>query len=563
MRRWYGVRVGSGLLALSVALPCQALQSQTSSPRADPVVVGTLSDALSGAAVEGAMVVLLDADGEIVARSMTNPAGAFGLSSSNGGRFVVRADRIGHESTLSEALTLNAGDTVRITLAADVRAVQLEALDVEADPRCFFRPDEGRAVSRLWAEARKSLETARWSRRHGVYEYEFVEFERIWDPSHARLRDQQLRRRVETGQAMFGSVPVDALVTEGFVVPDGQARIYRGPDAEVMLSDPFLDGHCFRIGRRAEGEERISLEFEPVDDVDLAEIEGRLWLDRQTGELLSIEYRYTNAHRRWGEDRFGGRIEFDRLPSGPSIVRRWAIWMPSVERRFGESRERLMGILEQGAEVLRVRQPRGNTLREYDAGGVRGVVTRGPNQQPAEGVIVALDGLDSWAESDASGGFEIAPLIAGPYTIRVHDETLTRVGRELPTVPIRVAQGSKTTRNLHLEDPAQVLFEYCGNRRDFAVSAVLVGRVRDANEGALIEGAQVRISWVDAAGRRQNRDSDTNRNGFYVACSLPRGVRLAVHAERDRSSAQPILLTVPEGAHEVTLDLALNAPPGH
>lgn len=550
------------VLAAASVVPTDAVaQSGRGGP---PIITGSLSDTLSSAPVEGAMVVLLDLEGRIVERTMTGADGAFALAAPRAGRFVLRADRIGHESTLSAELNLARGDTAHLPMVADVRAIRLAGIDVEADPRCVLRPEEGRSVARLWGEARKALESARWTANHGLYQYEFVEFDRVWDGNRRSISNQRLRRRVENSQALFGSVPVDVLMSEGFVVEEGDAWVYRGPDADVLLSDPFLDTHCFRIGRREGESELIALEFEPVARPEHSEIEGVLWVDRQNAELHSIDYRYVNLERDWGGRRFGGTIEFDRLPTGPSIIRRWTIWMPSLQHVFGQRRARFSGIREQGAEVMAIRSPT-EAILEYPAGRLSGRVLRGPDQRPVADVIVSLDGVDAWSETDSTGAYDIDGLIAGPYTLRVHDEALSHVGRELPPSLIRIeadarSNASTVVQDLYLEDPQQVLFEYCGRFRDFAVTAVLLGRVRSDDQASLIEDARVNVAWIEPGGRARDRDARSDDRGFYVVCGIPRQARVTVSVEKDRQRSPSIGIDVPARATEVIVDLSV--PPG-
>ena len=57
----------------------------------------------------------------------------------------------------------------------------------------------------------------------------------------------------------------DVLHEEGYVVPDTLAPpawIYYAPDAEVLLSDAFLENHCFQV--LPPEEERVGLAFRPL-----------------------------------------------------------------------------------------------------------------------------------------------------------------------------------------------------------------------------------------------------------------------------------------------------------
>ena len=67
-------------------------------------------------------------------------------------------------------------------------------------------------------------------------------------------------------------------------MPGGDLQ-YSAPDARVLLSDEFLDTHCFRIAEAQNGDGRIGLAFEPLEDSPLRDIEGVLWIDRSTAML--------------------------------------------------------------------------------------------------------------------------------------------------------------------------------------------------------------------------------------------------------------------------------------
>ncbi|CAN5331760.1 hypothetical protein BH20GEM2_BH20GEM2_18930 [soil metagenome] len=187
-----------------------------------------------------------------------------------------------------------------------------------------------------------------------------------------------MRRKNELATLPFASLPAAELAAGGYVQAGPEGTYYYAPDADVLLSDTFLDGHCFRV-ERGEGTERglIGLAFEPVEPRGQpargrTEIEGVLWLDRASAELRSLEYRYRDVPHDVPTDRLGGRVEFDRLPDGSWIVRRWWVRMPIVETRRDrfrkpdggavQERERsvLTGLKEEGGEVVEARLAEGS-----------------------------------------------------------------------------------------------------------------------------------------------------------------------------------------------------------
>ncbi len=334
-------------------------------------VRGTLTTANTLMPIEGAMVHLLDSGGAAVDSRLTNGAGRFFLNAGGPGTYTVRADRIGHASTHSEELSLSPADTIEIAMVAQIEPIVLEALDVRSDKRCVLRPEEGEIVYRVWNEARKALEVAAWGDAQGVYQYRIRSFNRLLDPKSHKVQEEQLRTDRGWRQRSFVSMPAIELTESGFVRPDGDGGwLYAAPDADVLLSDAFLDTHCFRL-REGKGEAAglIGLGFEPVRGRRVSDIEGTFWIDRENAELRWLEFNYVRLNLRYDLSEVdlshvGGRVDFQRVPSGGWIVRRWEIRMPvlAAELRDGRRRIVLGGIRQNGGEVVRIEDGRGKLI---------------------------------------------------------------------------------------------------------------------------------------------------------------------------------------------------------
>ena len=150
------------------------------------------------------------------------------------------------------------------------------------------------------------------------------------------------------------SLPAEDLVSEGFVrESEGNETEYYAPDAQVLLSNAFLNTHCLKLTADEASPSLIGLAFEPGIEGELADVEGTLWVDRESGELRFLEYGYTRVPFDQGREQAGGRLEFEALPDGAWIVRQWWIRMPTVQRS-GLNRARLLGFKETGAVITRV-----------------------------------------------------------------------------------------------------------------------------------------------------------------------------------------------------------------
>lgn len=254
------------------------------------------------------------------------------------------------------------GETRDVGLTAPAEAVELGTLAVEAERECVTHPAEGLRVATLWEEVRKALAVAQWTEDERAFLYEIRHYERELDADNLRVLRERSGSRWAAGGKPFHVPAAEELLERGFVRFEPGDSAYYAPDAAVLLSDGFVATHCFGVqpgGRDRAG--LIGLSFEPVGSRRGADVEGVLWVDERTAELRYLEYRYTGlrvAMPAAGPD-FGGRLDFERLPTGHWIVRRWWIRAPIVRTmrpwwRSGERLEVVAAVKEEGGEVLQL-----------------------------------------------------------------------------------------------------------------------------------------------------------------------------------------------------------------
>ncbi|HKC39380.1 MAG TPA: carboxypeptidase-like regulatory domain-containing protein [Gemmatimonadales bacterium] len=312
--------VGVGLAAL---LLCAAL------PASAQTVRGLLTDSVSRSPLPGAFLTLVDDKGVERARVMTNQAGEFVLTAPAAGSYRLRSKRIGFRPYVSPALTLTAGGTSSYNVVVDPIPVALSQVVVQGERQCDV--ESGASVAAVWEEVHEALAAVSWTSRDPGYWYAIARFERETTPGgRARGPDSTWRddgyRRVP-----IQSAPPAQLERDGFVVVDSAGSTYHGPDADELISDPFLRTHCFETtSGRGETEGLIGLAFSPARGRTLPDISGTLWIDRATAMLHHLDFNYTRLPEGLVAPRAGGRIEFLRVPSGAWIVRDWVIRMPQA-----------------------------------------------------------------------------------------------------------------------------------------------------------------------------------------------------------------------------------------
>lgn len=325
-------------------------------PLAAQAVRGVVVDE-GGSPVPAAFVVLVDAAGRSAASALSDPAGGFVLRAGEPGTYTVRAERIGFESTVSPALRLEAGATVETRVTVSSRAVALDAIVVSGAAGCAVRARDDAAAAALWEEARKALSVSAWTEHAEPLQVVAARWQREIDRSGLFVLAERRDSIVGRLPAPFRSLPAEELAARGYRREDGDGPWYYAPDAEVLLSDSFLDTHCFRAVRgRGAARGLVGLRFEPVRGRAATDVAGTLWLDARSAELRHLEFVYRNLPRADDWPGVGGRIEFRRLPTGQWIVDRWRLRMPLV-RRPARGGPRLTGYAEVGGVVHSAEPP--------------------------------------------------------------------------------------------------------------------------------------------------------------------------------------------------------------
>jgi hypothetical protein len=452
---------------------------------------------------------------------------------------------IGLSTQETEPFDVTGSATQPRELGLAPRAIDLEAIDVRAERRsCTARPTgEGLVVARLWEEARKALSAAALTELQGLYRYETMVYERDVNPSTGVIVRNEESTRQGYMRSPFATLAPEDLVGNGFVRRERGELLYYAPDADVLLSDAFLDTHCFRLAESSDAAEEIGLEFEPLERRGrIADVGGILWLDRETGELRWLEYTYYNLDLQVRTASAGGRVEFERMPSGKWIVPEWWIDMPIIDTRFmddGSSRVGLSRVRRSGGRVLQVHEAGGRSIGGRDrTGGIEGIVVDSVGV-PVAGARVGAVGWSQEAFTDAQGGFGLLGMREGTYEIRAVDPRIEALGFASPPLVREVIPGEVSYVEFHMPSVGDLLAQACRDQPDASEGATVVGRVVDS-AGRPIAGAIIRATWIsgDALGAtdlsgllvldRSGLETTTDPNGAYSLCGVPRGPRIDV-----------------------------------
>jgi hypothetical protein len=345
-------------------LLCGALLLPGVTSAAAQAIRGMVIDSLTGAPVRDALVTLVDDAGVVSARALSLDSGTFAMTAPAPGRYTIRTKRIGYRAVRSAPFDIAEGEVRRHDVLAPTTRVKLPSVTVIANRHCVVRPGDGAPAFQLWEEVRTALYQTAIAQRGELYQTHARRWVRELDTLARFVQSDSSWYLSGMTQAPFVSVPAEHLERVGFIErKSADTWYYYAPDAEVLLSEVFLRGYCFRM---VEGEDGlIGLSFEPAKKGRVPGITGALWLDSETAALRYLEFQYTKLPWDVPTTRVGGRVEFEQLASGLWIVRRWYVRAPrmGIERTFFRYNgstyfrrsERFVSIIEHGGEVVETR----------------------------------------------------------------------------------------------------------------------------------------------------------------------------------------------------------------
>ncbi len=581
---WRG-RCARALWALGLLLlvPLRSTPAQT--------VRGELVEETLNAPIEGAFVVLEDADGEQVVAMLTNVVGRFVLEAPSPGRYRLKAERIGYEGHTSPDLDLEMGQVLDYRMTMPVRPVELALISVEGERQCNIRKAEGERVVAVWEEARKALTTAVWTEKERNFRFTIQLWERLLDPRNLEILEQQGEIKSGLAAYPFQALPAEELAEIGYArrSQEDNATEYYAPDAQTLLSDVFLDDHCFRVveGRR-DMDGMIGLEFEPVKrDGDKTDVSGVLWLGSRDAHLRFVDYRYEYLPGRIrGAEKLGGRLEFRMLPGGAWVVDDWYIRMPVTEvtlegnphpvpgslRRLREKRK-LVAVKEKGGALVGISDPVGQSVGKIGRGSLVGVAFDSTQNAALSHATVALLGTNHRTTTDEQGQYSMEYLPPGDFFVTIsHPRVgMLRLGSALR--PVQIREDAQIRVDLTIP-PARRLGPTLCPRQERG-EGMVVGLVIDALTGDPLRDATVRLSThlrgvfegselvePDAGVEEIGLDTTSDHNGGFLFCRVPTGIRLYSAAsleDQDGIGAEEVFyFTVAEDEiHEAIFEVAV------
>ena len=526
-------------------------------------VRGTVYDQASPNPAVGAIVTLERVRStlgspEHIRSVLTDESGSYSLKAPGVGTYRVLVRRIGSKPYRSDGFEVGQSEIRRLDVYLDrfrpttSDYTELGRITVLRATPCETNPVDAVRIARLWDDARTALMATEISIRDSLVPRRLVRFIRDLNPETLEVQSEQLHdvsapRGARPG---FTSPPGDSLSQVGYWrrVNKSNFKFY-GPDANALLSQAFVEDHCFSIAADDGRPGQIGLSFEPVEyrRGSPPEIRGVVWLDSLTSELRSLDFNWLRLPIRGPTEKLGGEVRFMRLPAGSWLVHRWRLRMPQEvvvpdsKGRLQVRSSRRFGILEEGGFVD------SHELREGERPArIAGTVRDGDGNLLA-GARVAVTGTALSATSDSRGRYAIDNVPPGIRMVTVDHHRYEALGVRAGEAKILLDEGVVRDVSFDGPDAEEVAGMLCrGEAERGRVTLRLT--VLDSATARPMPGLRLSLSERDASADSDSysRDLEADANGVVTFCNAPPNRPLTLTARIGKVTAR-VELKLPRG----------------
>ncbi len=494
-----------------------------------------------------AIISLLDSTGTILTRGLTDHLGRVVLRVPRSGEYRIQGDRIGYTSTVSDAMHLQVPGppfTLRLVLGA-TRVTLPDVVVRGSQVACGVEGVAGAGLAEAWSEARKVLTAIALTSDLVRPTIEIRTFERELDLKDRVTSERTIQVRQTTGPP-FVTVEPRKLWVEGFAEPLGDDIVYYAPDAKLLLTDEFLQYHCFRLVRGSRDHQGLlGLGFEPLPDRDVPDVTGTLWIDPKEGALRELAYDYVNLERDFGQAAASGRLSFSGVPGVGWIVERWHIRSPRFRTQHlrgtdgsgGRARTDIAGYFETGGEARVVERALGPAV-------IVGVVWDSLEGGPLVGARVALSGGTPSTVTDDEGRYRLEIMQDGDVVLGADHPRLTLFGIRAPE-SVRVVRGCEARVDLAVPSLERAVTMLCRSAPSGSDSTMVIAGLVQHADGQPAVDVDIFVRWERGELVRQGNnpivqteasrmETGSDEEGRFQICHIPYGAQVEVRiADRD------------------------------
>ena len=520
-------------MSVALALPA-AIHAQT--------VRGTVANA-GDQPVAGVVVLLVDSMSRVAARGLSDQRGEFRLTADHAGTFRLRTLRIGFRPVTSDPVVLSDGSEVTRRIVLSNVPVALEGMRVVDRSECRAFSDSAAATFAVWEQIRAALTAAQLTEASRAIVSTTVVYDRTMDAAGSKVLRQKSSASTSVATRAWRTPPPDQLRRAGYVVTQKDNSVdYYAPGLDALLSNVFVEDHCFRLTTDRKQPALIGMLFEPTPErKKVSEVRGTLWVDRASAELRRLELRYVNVSS-LQEERAGGELEFVRMRDGTWAVSRWNIHMPVIEQFVipGHGAEDRVTSVQVSGGSLAIARRGTDTLWSQPARTIVGTVLDSASSKPIAGARIRDAGTATEATSDSRGRFTIAGMIPGEHTMDVRTPSLDSLNTAYPITIVTTDADEPV--ELRVPNASQFAAAVCGAANSSS-GGMVIGRVIFSADSAArrpFGGARVTAEWSLDSTRAQRSDVKSAADGGFRFCGLPVGAALTLTATSDSAeSADP------------------------
>lgn len=498
-------------------------------------VTGTVRAEAGRSPVSGAIVILTQTSGTRHSATLTDDGGRFRLRAPSAGTFGLRVDVVGYRSVTVPPFQVDSGATVTREILFPFERTRLPAVAVTAASSCARVAEETGDAPRLWSEARKTLEASHIAIEERRFAVALRRYERTIGLPDSVLRASRTWTQTGVSENPFESLPPDVVARVGYSADRDSTRYYYAPDATILLSDDFVNTHCFGTRRGGPGG-TIGLTFRPQRIGTRTDITGVLWLDSATAELRTLEYRYVPSIA-GRQEVGGGSVAFGRYPSGVWGVQRWSIRLPVLH--VNENRRRPDGALGRFVDtvVVALRETGGEVIvagvssasSQTPDTRLTGTVFDSTSGKPLARAMVTIEGFGRTTETDAEGRFVFDSLSdAGEVRVRAWHARLDSLALAAPVARVQLRRRGESTMELAIPGVAEVARLRCA-RGSRDAQRVITGILRSPDDSVqasvevvLLERLGATADGNDSLVRHTEITSDAGR---YAFCDVQPGTQ--------------------------------------
>ncbi len=312
-------------------------------------VRGRVIDAANKAPIMSVLAELRDLKGNLIVQTFTSPSGTFVLIAPPNQRYQLRLAAIGYARHAPLDVVL-ANDPVALSdVVLTAVAVTLPEIRAMAGKRACGKseltPD---TFGGLIDVARTSLQMMDATMRSAQLGFEMQIMTRY--AAKGSGKDSSISADTTAGTLRewpVRSLSIDSLQLGGFqrvkTEAEGFGYQYYGPDMTVLVSDWFLDTHCFSLDKDRSKGDTVVIKYDPIGHPKYVDVSGTLVLDRSSLTMRTLTWELRDLPDGVPDRAAGGDMHFAERSNGLWVPTDWVIWAPLTKVSRTISRPVMLG----------------------------------------------------------------------------------------------------------------------------------------------------------------------------------------------------------------------------